>query len=689
MADVICRWRNGTPKTVMELVNSIPHRIVSIDEFRDFMANKWEGDFFRTPYQLACQLGLYCESEDGLFYPRFDHDIDEEEAKEYLYFWLPRYYVPNPYTRKDGFQLIDCPTYVLKSLYEYTKQNPNCDYKDASESCFHEPAINNNDIIKNYINKYSRVLSFSKDGKLNITNIDPKKVFFDMNRNDKKAFFDNFGVEKNSPKIQKTSEISLQKIYYGAPGTGKSHIINEMICNQSVIRTTFHPDSDYSTFVGCYKPTTKEEPRYTSYGEKAVTIKDEEGNILTEDRIVYEFVPQAFFQAYVKAWKFYAEAGENDEIKQQYLVIEEINRGNCAQIFGDLFQLLDRNDVGFSDYPIQTDNDMCKQLAKAFKASEIALSENINACYKGEDVVEKVLRGEILLLPNNLHILATMNTSDQSLFPIDSAFKRRWDWQYMPICKGHDEQGNEYKWKISADSNEYDWWSFLDKINHEIASVTNSEDKKLGFFFCKAQNGVISAQLFVSKVVFYLWNDVFKDYAFESSAFKDLDDSILSFNKFYTTDEIGNTKVCTDKVELFLDNLGVSIVEETTEEDEEFEDNKDGPKDYTKYSINEEGEYPKSMLATNLIMKYVELHPDRTVEEVVSNWMQLNIKISHFVENQEQFKLRTDTPRTKEVTWGEDKMVWVTTNGWTPENTKALVEAVNEKEWNLSVKKID
>jgi len=368
----------------------------------------------------------------------------------------------------------------------------------------------------------------------------------------------------NQDILDKTSSISLQQIYYGAPGTGKSHIINKVTEGESVIRTTFHPDSDYSTFVGAYKPTTKE-----------VVLRDlsghpvkENGVTLMEDKIIYEFVDQAFLQAYVKAWQFFAESDENTEPKKQYLVIEEINRGNCAQIFGDLFQLLDRNPKGFSDYPINSDNDMKKQLSKAFKDLSIAQADKINACYKGKDITSRVLSGEILVLPSNLYIWATMNTSDQSLFPIDSAFKRRWDWQYMPISKGRDENGNELKWKISADTNDYDWWSFLDKINEHINATTNSEDKKLGFFFCKAQDSCISSETFVGKVIFYLWNDVFKDFGFEGPIFKDTDGSELSFNKFYKTDTTGKTVVQKDKVELFLNNLGVEIAGQTeTEQD--------------------------------------------------------------------------------------------------------------------------
>ena len=194
MADAICRWRNGTPKTVVELVNSIPHTKMPVDVFRSYMENRWGGDFFRTPYQLACQLGLYCEAEDGYYYPRFDHDIDESEAEEYLFFWLPRYYVPNPYTRKDGFQDIECPTFFLKELYEFTLKNPNCTYKDAYEHCFHETAKNNDDIIRNYINNFSRVLSFSKDGILNVTSVNPNIVFRNMDRNNKKASILSGGV---------------------------------------------------------------------------------------------------------------------------------------------------------------------------------------------------------------------------------------------------------------------------------------------------------------------------------------------------------------------------------------------------------------------------------------------------------------------------------------------------------------
>ena len=245
-------------------------------------------------------------------------------------------------------------------------------------------------------------------------------------------------------------DTNKQIIYFGAPGTGKSFEIDRITKNKEVIRTTFHPDSDYSTFVGAYKPTSIEVPVRDVTGKVIV----ENGKQVTENRIVYEFVEQAFLQAYTKAWAAYSNKADGEKAEEQYLVIEEINRGNCAQIFGDLFQLLDRNGYGFSDYPITADKDMKKQLAKAFKGITILDAERINDIY-GKDIVAQVLNGDILLLPDNLYIWATMNTSDQSLFPIDSAFKRRWDWKYMPICEGMDN-GVSLGWKIKVKGHLYD-----------------------------------------------------------------------------------------------------------------------------------------------------------------------------------------------------------------------------------------
>ena len=241
MADIICRWRNGTTKTVVELVNSMPHSVMPADRFRTIMQSSiWGPEFFRTPYQLACQLGLYCEAEDGYFYPRFDHNINEDEAKSYLELWITRYYVPNPYTGRDGFNNIECPTYVLFELYRYTRTHPNCTYKEAYKAIFKEDATNNNDIVKNYINNFSKVLVFDNNGFLNITNENPQSVFDFMERNDKKGFFDSF-ERKTSTKIRENLALEKNCLPYltalrtkpfmllaGISGTGKSRIVREM-----------------------------------------------------------------------------------------------------------------------------------------------------------------------------------------------------------------------------------------------------------------------------------------------------------------------------------------------------------------------------------------------------------------------------------------------------------------------------
>ena len=247
-----------------------------------------------------------------------------------------------------------------------------------------------------------------------------------------------------------------QKIYFGSPGTGKSTAMQNFAQENGleVIRTTFHPDTDYHSFVGGYKP------------------------IMKDDKITYQFIPQAFTKAYVRAY-------QHPE-KNYLLAIEEINRGNCAQIFGDLFQCLDRNSKGYSCYPIDANADLANYLAS-----------------------QGLANSEQLILPPNLLIYATMNTSDQSLFPMDSAFKRRWDWEYVPIK--FDENSSAIN-IVFDEETQYSWQSFIEKVNKEIQIVTKSEDKKIGVYFVSPANGKeISMEQFKNKVMFYLWSEIFKD----------------------------------------------------------------------------------------------------------------------------------------------------------------------------------
>ena len=482
------------------------------------------------------------------------------------------------------------------------------------------------------------------------------------------------GLEEKE--VMAKPSLSLQQIFYGAPGTGKSHTIKEETKESDVIRTTFHPDTDYSTFVGAYKPTTALLPICDELGQPMKIG----ATTLHKEQIVYEFVAQSFLQAYVNAWKKF------DKDDKQYLVIEEINRGNCAQIFGDLFQLLDRNDYGFSDYPIKADADMKRQLQKAFAGLVIAQKDKINAMYEGKDIVSQVLNGDILLLPNNLYIWATMNTSDQSLFPIDSAFKRRWDWTYMPISDA------EKNWIIEVDGSKYDWWQFLEKINEKIGSITNSEDKKLGYFFCKAQDGVISAKTFVGKVIFYLWNDVFKDYEFGDAIFNDEDGSKLSFDKFYTS-EGKNSKVVEEKVALFLKNLRLIPIEISKEESEIEDEDGNTPesnsRNYDKFTVNDGAECAKNKLAIECIKEYIKLNPDITAQEVYEKWTSLGSIVPHFIETKEQFDSRTDNSKRSDAVDCYGIPIYVARNGY-GSNGKAdiLMKLVNEKNWGITIKKI-
>ena len=615
-------------------------------------------------------------------------------------------------------------------------------------------------------------------------------------------------TEKESIKDSVLFRQSLQQIFYGAPGTGKSHEIKEKTEGKAVVRTTFHPDSDYSTFVGAYKPAMKTPERDYSFEEliaklneiklsgvtypchkfsaqywkslkkltpeqikqmlkacgftdtmnvevgKGMAVGEELSAKNKEEQIVYKFIPQAFLKAYLGAWKKYAdratrtsvpvartfkindgeytitgvntndisfhrvfpfnishssvgrvwdeiwstgsfviptgaqpgvsvqqaiaqwiydnvqnctkqslaegleslkksieekgqvsisrssqtytlskkengyfidtdgkcsktkiqdyyngnepESGarglqryfanllkeidsssfenawnrladainkntdkvdlqaEESVLEPQFLVIEEINRGNCAQIFGDLFQLLDRGDNGFSEYPIEADTDLQQEIERAFK-EEYKLYNDINiegvvegyTSNYGATLSEDVQSGRVLLLPNNLYIWATMNTSDQSLFPIDSAFKRRWDWEYLPI------ENAEKGWEILVNNHRYDWYRFLNAINKEVYNLTHSEDKQLGYFFAKAKDGLIDAKTLVNKVYFYLWTDVFKDYDYESqTAFRDPNkNKPIAFKDFFKSGQ----ELDEEMAEQVLLNLKLDKPEESAE----------------------------------------------------------------------------------------------------------------------------
>jgi hypothetical protein len=292
------------------------------------------------------------------------------------------------------------------------------------------------------------------------------------------------------------SNITRQKILFGAPGTGKSHKINQLRkkFETKEFKTVFHPDSDYTSFVGAYKPMMK------------------------GDDVRYAFVPQVFTKAYTYAW--------NNPDELVLLTIEEINRGNCAQIFGDLFQCLDRNPSGASEYAIDAEYDLAEYLKENLENQEV-MESFFEENYQAEDCFSKIA------LPQNLLIYATMNTSDQSLFPMDSAFKRRWDWEYVPI---NYEKANEMTIQLD-ETTTYNWGDFIKRINEKIYDITQSEDKQLGNYFVKTNdNQLISLDVFRSKVMFYLWSEIFKEENEADTIFKygeNGEHKTFTFNQLY------------------------------------------------------------------------------------------------------------------------------------------------------------
>ena len=576
-ASPICRGKNLSWETVLLFFNNMPREAMPKAKFNSYVEariNAWT----QTHSQIARQLAFYYE-ENGMCYPRFTEKTSLQDLFTYMQNWAVKYFIPNPYAPSLKGKVPTCIySFIVNSIKDGQK-----DFDEILDSIF-QVKLSSHDKVNVYLSYFTNLLidnnhQVSINEKLSF--VDSELYPAEEYATDTKKYYDYFTLPSNeiidSNRIIAINK-SLQQIYYGAPGTGKSNKIKEEVDNLGKIhfRTTFHPDTDYSTFVGCYKPTSSrscirgKQPilDYDSlvdkfkeylnvpnvnitkactlfgfdYHDSIIRIQENGRKVMdlvndayksntsydsvvrggmacyeqnpiqrNDSKITYEFVPQAFTNAYVKAWN------TDDDV---YLVIEEINRGNCAQIFGDLFQLLDRKN-GVSEYPVEADTDLQNYLSKALAKTSRT------------DIPEDVKFGKKLMLPSNLYIWATMNTSDQSLFPIDSAFKRRWEWKYIKIKEGKDEHGNKLDWKVDVKMDEsgtlLSWWDFIKKINEIIASMTSSADKQLGYFFCCAKDGVIDEETFVSKVIFYLWNDVFKDYGFEDA----------SLFRYITKDEAG------------------------------------------------------------------------------------------------------------------------------------------------------
>ena len=279
---------------------------------------------------------------------------------------------------------------------------------------------------------------------------------------------DSEDLSVNKPNSNFTPNFT-QTIYYGVPGSGKSHKIDEQTKNipdEQKIRVVFHPEYTNADFVGQILP------------------------VVDGDAVKYTFKPGSFTRILVAALK-------NPE-KPYYLIIEEINRGNAAAIFGEIFQLLDRGSDGWSSYCIMND-DINYEIRKT--VPELNWTANTG-----------------IRLPPNLSLYATMNTSDQNVFTLDNAFQRRWEMELVQniVDKSNENGKKQMEATINAANQKIKWEDFQQTINSVIGEKSNEgglssmEDKRLGCWFIKAENGVIDEKKFANKVLKYLWDDAFK-----------------------------------------------------------------------------------------------------------------------------------------------------------------------------------
>lgn len=301
-------------------------------------------------------------------------------------------------------------------------------------------------------------------------------------------------AQENEIAVESDKSIKgINKMFYGAPGTGKSHKVHERYYNDACcVRVTFHSNYSYSDFVGYIRPVAE--------GEK----------------VTYSFVPGPFIDILIKAL--------NNPDQIHTLIIEEINRANAASVFGDLFQLLDRDNQGISEYSVYN-----QEIYKVIK----------------DKLGEKYLAKEgFVYIPNNLNIIATMNTADQNVFVMDTAFKRRWEYEYVAV-----EFNDSHQFKDTVIANlDITWENFVIIMNKYMLSKENedlmiAEDKQIGPYFVKEEE-LHDPQKFAYKVLLYLWDDVFK-----IERYRLFNDSIRSFSALVTQFDSRN---CMD---IFQENI--------------------------------------------------------------------------------------------------------------------------------------
>ena len=503
----LVRYKNISFENVKNFLKMYPYIIdtttwnEAYNNFDFSKINTNKESYKKTAYQFACQVGIenkqnnYFEVNDYLF------QLNDESLKEYLIFWMLVYYAPNPYVAS-----IDEPKIIWVDICEKILESNNLEidyyryFHDNINSRINidNPTnLGNPDTLKNALIEHGKFLRLKNDKRTmyieeNATSIVSDKINYIKESfpipklyNDKNIFFERYSFKnfhKFFPKqleIKNTSNTKLKdidkcrnRIIFGAPGTGKSYKLNKDIeenqLKDSFERVTFHPNYTFSQFVGTYKPVSR--------------IK--EGS--DEKEIRYEFVPGPFLRVLVDSL--------NDESNgtPHVLIIEEINRANPAVVFGDVFQLLDRDETGKSVYSIN----ISEEIKEYLESQQISIQQ--------------------LYIPSNMYIWATMNSADQGVYPMDSAFKRRWSFEYIDIDENQ-ENIAEKKIKLKSSKDDYKtyrWNELRIEINKVLKKAKVNEDKLLGPFFLSktelSKTGEEFDNIFKSKVLMYLYEDILK-----------------------------------------------------------------------------------------------------------------------------------------------------------------------------------
>lgn len=306
----------------------------------------------------------------------------------------------------------------------------------------------------------------------------------------------------------------IQKIIFGSPGTGKSHKVDQEILPnilrvkpENKINAVFHPEYTYGDFMGKLVPFT------------------------IGRRVEYNFYEGHFLKALSKAFRCVMDAHDKDgtpiaEIENVALVIDEINRGNSSSIFGTIFQLLDRNSDGWSSYGINiTELEFLKLLRlmgtkfnyndkgeiDEYKLNPYAAVSKLATLQDKINYLQIELEERKIKLPPNLHILGTMNTSDNSIYYMDSAFKRRWDWEFVDVEPMPTNFFDNVDSQINLD--DLNWKKFVLAVNNFLKShadkIRKIEDKQIGFYFIKQRP--VKPEDIRNKLMFFLWDSVFSN----------------------------------------------------------------------------------------------------------------------------------------------------------------------------------